>query len=112
MNYVVEGFRRFADFRGRTSRKGFWIFTVVGYLLIQLVAFVEGLLGFPIMDVPFLTIVFSFVMYVPLLAVGARRMHDIGKSGWYYLIPLYNLYLAAQPGEPAANKWGEVPPQD
>lgn len=109
MKDFLEGFRKFADFRGRTGRMGFWIFTIGAFLLIQLVAFLEQTIDFPIMNVPFITMIFSLAMYVPMLAIGARRMHDIGKSGWYYLIPLYNLYLALQPSEPHANKWGEVP---
>ena len=31
------------------------------------------------------------------VAVGVRRMHDVGKSGWFILVPLYNLFLYVQP---------------
>ena len=109
MNYFREAMQNYANFKGRTGRKAFWVVTIICYLLIQLVAFLENLMGFPIMNVPFITMIFSLAMYIPIFSIGARRMHDIGKSGWYYLIPLYNLYLAFQPSEPIANKWGEVP---
>lgn len=46
---------------------------------------------------------------MPLIAVAIRRMHDIGKSGWYILIPIYNLTLFAKDGEPRTNKYGDDP---
>jgi uncharacterized membrane protein YhaH (DUF805 family) len=36
-------------------------------------------------------------LITPLISCGARRMHDVGKSGWFQLIPFYNLYLLVQP---------------
>jgi len=51
---------------------------------------------------------------LPSLAVGARRLHDINKSGWFQLIwfiPIlgwiYMIYLLVQDGDAAANQYGE-----
>ena len=41
--------------------------------------------------------------------VGVRRIHDSGKSGWFILIPIYNIVLLCQPSENAPNKFGPVP---
>ena len=49
------------------------------------------------------------VMYISIKDLWVPRMHDIGKSGLFCLIPFYNLYLAAQPSEPQENKFGAVP---
>ena len=46
---------------------------------------------------------------LPSIAVGIRRMHDVGKSGWFILIPIYDLILAVTPGVIGPNKYGEDP---
>jgi len=43
------------------------------------------------------------------IAVGVRRMHDTGKSGWFLLIPIYNFIPAVTSGESGENKYGAVP---
>ncbi len=56
----------------------------------------------------------SILLFLPALAVGVRRMHDIGKSGLFVLlalIPVVNLfylYLCILESQPGANKWGEA----
>ena len=46
---------------------------------------------------------------LPSIAVGIRRMHDVGKSGWFILIPIYNIILAATEGQAGGNEYGEDP---
>jgi uncharacterized membrane protein YhaH (DUF805 family) len=46
---------------------------------------------------------------IPSIAVGVRRMHDVGKSGWFLLIPIYNLVLACTDGEQGPNQYGSDP---
>ena len=68
---------------------------------------------------PFLTglvsILLNLAFFLPTLAVLWRRMHDAGKSGWFGLIPIYNLILACQDGSKGENRFGPdpkgVPPQ-
>jgi uncharacterized membrane protein YhaH (DUF805 family) len=45
------------------------------------------------------------------MSVATRRMHDVGKSGWFLLIPIYNLILACSPGTKGDNKFGPDPKQ-
>ena len=52
---------------------------------------------------------FRFATLVPGIAVGIRRMHDVGKSAWFAFIPIYDLILAATEGEAKANEYGEDP---
>lgn len=52
----------------------------------------------------------NVVLLVPPLSVGCRRMHDLGRSGWWQLVPIYNVYLACQPGDPGMNGWGPPAP--
>jgi len=97
---------KYADFNGRAARPEFWWF-----VLAQVV--VSAILN---MILPLLGGLFSLSMLVPSLAAGSRRLHDIGKSGWFQLLGLIPLlgwailiYWAAQPGDPAANQYGAPP---
>ncbi len=47
-------------------------------------------------------------MIVPSVAVAIRRMHDVGKPGWFVLIPVYDIYLATLPSE-GPNAHGTAP---
>ena len=61
---------------------------------------------------PFLLIacyIYIFAVMIPSLAVAVRRMHDVGKSGWYMLIPIYSFILAITEGEKGTNQYGPDP---
>ncbi|MFC5496205.1 DUF805 domain-containing protein [Caenimonas terrae] len=97
---------KYADFNGRAARPEFWWFVLFWIVVLA----VTGLVS------KYLYAIAALALVVPGLAVGARRLHDTGKSGWYQLIGLIPLvgglvvlYLMAQQGEPAANRWGSPP---
>lgn len=102
---------QYATFTGRAGRSEFW-YWVLFTVLVQVV------IGIAAQMVPSLTYVgnlFSLATIVPGLAVGARRLHDTGKSGWWQLAALvpilgwiYLIYLCAQPSE-GPNAFGEAP---
>jgi len=48
-------------------------------------------------------------LFLPTIAVAIRRIHDQGKSGWFILVPFYNLYLLIVDGEAHDNAHGAVP---
>jgi len=53
--------------------------------------------------------ILSFVKLVVsyfLITQGAKRCHDIGKSGWFQLIPFFFVYMLIKKGEGGRNKWG------
>lgn len=101
MNHFVNALKNYANFKGRTGRKSFWIFILISMGISVLLSAIGGMIDFNL-----LSTIYSLAILLPSLAIGVRRMHDVGKSGWFYLIPLYNLYLAIQPSEPNANTWG------
>lgn len=43
---------------------------------------------------------------VALIGAGVRRMHDTGHSGWFMLVPFYNIYLLLRSSQQAPNRWG------
>lgn len=91
-------FSKYATFSGRASRPEFWWF----FLFQILVSIVASMFG----DV--VNGLVSLALLLPALAVGARRLHDIGKSGWWQLIMLtvigllLLIYWWVQPGNNAS----------
>lgn len=86
MEYFIDAMKRYADFSGRARRKQYWMFILFYVILSIVVNIVDGILG-----TIFLSAILTLVMIVPSLAIGARRLHDTGRSGWWqllYLIPL------------------------
>jgi uncharacterized membrane protein YhaH (DUF805 family) len=71
-------------------------------------SFVFTLVGI-YMNIEYLDTIFSLAILIPSLAVGVRRMHDVNKSGWYVLIPIYNLILACENGTDGPNDYGSDP---
>ena len=85
-----DSLRRFADFKGRSNKlqyNSFLLFYILVDLLINLVN-------------PNALVINNLIMgalLVPLIAVEIRRSHDIGKSGWWILVPFYSIYLMFKP---------------
>ena len=53
--------------------------------------------------------ILPFLLGVFLLIQGAKRMHDVDRTGWAFLIPVYNLYLSLLPGTSGNNSYGIDP---
>lgn len=100
MKYYLNALQNYAVFNGRADRAEFWYY----FLYFLLIAFVVGRMG-AILNVDLLSIYYP-AMLIPSLAVSVRRMHDTGKSGWYALIPFYNIVLAVSEGTKGENKYG------
>ena len=101
-------FRQYVGFTGRASRSEFWWFTLFGLLVGLAAAIVDarGTIGALI----------SLVLLLPSIAVGARRLHDTGRSGWWLLIalvPLAGLIVLivffVMRGDPGLNSHGPSP---
>ena len=91
------------SFDGRASRSEFWWFFLFYMIVNQILATISVA-----MDQP--ALIFAIILLVPAyISVAARRMHDHGKSGWFMLIPIYNLVLFATDGEVMPNAHGPVP---
>jgi uncharacterized membrane protein YhaH (DUF805 family) len=97
---------KYADFNGRAGRPEFWWFVLAWIIVLAVASLVSrylyGLVG--------------LALLVPGLSAGSRRLHDTGKSGWLQLLGLIPfigglvvIYLMAQPGDPAANQYGNPP---
>jgi len=99
----------YANFNGRASRQEYWMFFLFNVIFAGALSFIEGLTGMFGTDESILANIYSLAVAIPSIAVGVRRMHDTGKSGWFLLIPIYNFILLVTQCESNSNKYGEVP---
>ena len=111
MNYYLQAFQRYADFSGRSRRSEFWYFYLFHILAVIVASIIDGITGQPIF-----IILYLLASFIPTLAVVVRRLHDIGKSGWYYfvsLIPLVGsiilIVFLVTDSQAGYNQWGENP---
>jgi uncharacterized membrane protein YhaH (DUF805 family) len=105
---VVTCLTKYVDFDGRASRSEFWWFALACFLAALVIGMIAGPLG----------MIVSLATFLPSLAAGIRRLHDIGKSGWWILIGLIPLigwiiaiYWAVKDSQPQSNSWGAPPVQ-
>ncbi|MBB3699457.1 DUF805 domain-containing protein [Flammeovirga yaeyamensis] len=117
MEYFIKAFKNYANFSGRARRSEYWFFLlfhlITIFALFALDAFIMNVLevGFS----PFYLLYF-LVSIVPSIALIVRRLHDVGKSGWFYFIsfipligPIWLIVLFCTDGEYGNNQYGENP---
>ncbi|NCN25511.1 DUF805 domain-containing protein [Candidatus Falkowbacteria bacterium CG10_big_fil_rev_8_21_14_0_10_37_14] len=118
MYWFLKCWRLYAVFKGRANRSEFWIFVlfevVIGFLLAYL-AFTMGDVVSPLLF-SYLFAGFQLISLLPMLAVSARRLHDTGRSGWWWLVNLVPLVgfiiflvFCIEKSQPMANQYGAVP---
>ena len=118
MNWYIKCLRQYADFSGRARRKEYWMFTLFNAIFALVLRFLDDLFGTVSSDlgIGLLVGIYMLAVAIPGLAVSVRRLHDIGKSGWNYLIslipivgPILLLVWYCTEGERDSNGWGEDP---
>jgi|688.fasta_scaffold869316_2 uncharacterized membrane protein YhaH (DUF805 family) len=95
----------YANFNGRARRKEYWFFILFYYVLY----FLFFGLAYTVSFFAIFNIIMALGLLIPSIAVTIRRMHDSGKSGWFMLVPFYNLYLVLKSGDVGSNQYGEDP---
>ena len=113
---------KFADFNGRARRKEYWMWTLYCTIILLISMALDNLFGLTFeflgqdLGYGWLYIIFGIIQFIPGLAVVVRRLHDVGKSGWFYLIILipligfiWILVLLCTDGVKEENKWGTNP---
>lgn len=120
----------YANFSGRTSRKEFLMFVAACgviifslYILAIIIVFIEGLIVEYFITPPYSlspALLVALLSYVPLLlfilvilmptcAIMVRRMHDVGRNGWYILVPVMALLWVLSDGKKEENQYGPEP---
>ena len=113
---VESFFRKYATFTGRSSRSEYWYATLFLFMLGFGLGFIEAYLDlFPNTKDPILATVANLFVILPAFAIIARRLHDINKSGWWYLIAftiiglIPVIYWFCKVGDEGDNNYGSDP---
>ncbi|MCP3659874.1 MAG: DUF805 domain-containing protein [Bacteroidetes bacterium] len=101
--YFLRPFELSFTFKGRTSRKEYWIFIVFWNNIFLTFLYNRDTLG---ENFGFLFTI-SLIIYLLInISLLVRRMHDLDKSGFWILIPILSIFLALFPGDEKENKYG------
>lgn len=120
MNWYIKVLKNFSNFSGRARRSEYWFFVLFNFIFAMLAMILDNILGTTI-DIPYATINYGYLYFLyalfafmPGLAVAIRRLHDIGKSGWMFLVvlipcvgPIWLLILLCTDSQQGENKWGD-----
>lgn len=115
MHYFTDALKQYATFTGRATRKEFWMFVLMSIIAQILVSFVSWILiALTRLDVfAYLTPLFVLAIFLPSIAIGARRLHDTSRTGWWLLISfipvigsIWLLVLLCLESTPGANEYG------
>ena len=102
---IRDAFSKYAQFQGRMTRRDYWqwwLFTLITYIAAGIL---DGAVSQNSSLVSGLAIL---ILFVPSITTQVRRLHDVGKRGWWMLIPFVNLYFYVQPSE-GDNRFGPAP---
>ena len=121
MNWYLKVFQNYAVFSGRARRKEYWMFTLFNMIFAIVAMVLDNVLGIAIDEVGYgpLYGIYALGTLIPGLAVTARRLHDVGKSGWMFLIVLipivgviWLIVLLATDSNLGENQYGANPKEE
>ena len=96
---VETCFRKYVTFSGRASRSEYWYFCLFNFLVSIVLGFIDGfILGANGLGdkepSSLLSNLYGLVTFLPVISVGVRRLHDINRSGWWYLVFSISLFFS------------------
>jgi uncharacterized membrane protein YhaH (DUF805 family) len=117
VNWYLKAFKEYATFSGRARRKEYWYFVLFYIIGVMLMSFLDGILGSFSTEagIGLFGGIFILVHILPSIAVSVRRLHDISRTGWWYLliiIPLIGplvLFVFSIMDSKEANRYGPNP---
>lgn len=112
MNWYIKVLKQYAEFNGRARRQEYWMFVLFNIIFSMVAAAIDAAIG----SWGAIGGLYGLAMLIPSLAVGVRRLHDTGKSGWMLLVAfipvigiIWLIILLATEGTPESNQYGENP---
>jgi uncharacterized membrane protein YhaH (DUF805 family) len=111
MGWFTFVMRKYFVIDGRASRTEYWMFyllCIVTYFGLGILTalggeWLSGLFGI-------INLIFALVTLIPTVTCGIRRMHDIGRSGWWLIVPIVGFIFLVLQGNESDNEYGPVPP--
>lgn len=120
MNLVLECLKKYVVWKGRAQRAEYWVFflyLLIGSILLSVIDVATGTFD-QASGQGLLSGLFSLAMFLPSLSAFVRRLHDTGRSGWWFwllLVPLVGpivlLVFLCQDSEAGRNDYGPSPKQ-
>lgn len=83
MEYFTDALKNYANFSGSATRQQYWMFILFYVIFYICCAVIDGLLGMAALET-----ILSIALLIPSISITTRRLHDIGKSGWWQLLPM------------------------
>ncbi|MBR4156874.1 MAG: DUF805 domain-containing protein [Bacteroidales bacterium] len=122
MKWFIKCFKQYFDFKGRARRKEYWYFTLFCFIFSILVELVGSILGMMVGSYilhSILSLIFCIITFIPSISVSVRRLHDIGRSGWWGLLCLvpiigwiWLIVWACFDSQENENQWGPNPKEN
>ena len=118
MDWYIDAFRNYANFRGRARRKAYWMFFLFNLIAAFLFGIIDAAAGTfdEVSGLGLFGALYSLAIFIPYLALTVRRLHDTGRSGWWMLIavlPLIGVVVlfifSVLDGTPGENEYGPNP---
>lgn len=91
VEYFTRAYQNFAKFDGRDTRQEFWMFILAYFIVSIVLTIIDTVSGMIIggeNGLGVLSTLFGLATFIPSISIATRRLHDIGKSGWWQLIVL------------------------
>jgi uncharacterized membrane protein YhaH (DUF805 family) len=119
MNYYLLALKSYGIFSGRSRRAEYWYFVLIHFIILVFANILDlALFGNSAeLGAGYITLTDAILTLLPQLALGFRRLHDIGKSGWWLLIAFTGIgailliWWLATDSEQGTNKYGANPKQ-
>lgn len=113
MTWYLIVLKKYAVFSGRARRKEYWMFFLFNILISFVLGLVTGFssaaFGLDSLVGQTISIIYNLAIICPSIAVAIRRMHDIGRSGWWSICPVVNLVFLCLDSQPEENEYGINP---
>lgn len=125
MNWYLKVLKNYAVFSGRARRKEYWMFLLFQLIFAMAAMTIDNIIGTTIkvgeqsLPYGYIYLIYALALFIPGLAVAVRRLHDLGKSGWFLLIALipiigaiWLLVLFITDSQPGENEYGPNPKEE
>ena len=106
----------YIGFNDRASRSEYWFWYLFSFIISIFTTIIDGyLFGWEVTDPTWVSFFVGVSLWLPWLGVIVRRLHDVGRSGWWFLISftiigIIPLFIwACMEGDANPNEYGEVP---
>ncbi len=101
VNAISACLNKYAVFTGRATRSEYWYFVLFLIIVSILSNFISILMGSDLAG-----LIIQVIFWIPSLSVSIRRMHDVNKSGWFILVPIYSFILTIRESDVGPNRFG------